>query len=96
MPVCPENIKEKGKKKVREGGQGAKEGESRLQRTVILKPGCPLGSLEDLLANITASIIKPIKSILWGIRLQHEYFFKAHQTVSNVSKVEESPVGHYR
>lgn len=30
MPVCPENIKEKGKKKVREGGQGAKEGESRL------------------------------------------------------------------
>lgn len=30
MPVCPEDIKETGKKKVREGGQGAKEGESRL------------------------------------------------------------------
>lgn len=29
MSVCPEDIKEKGKKKVREGGQGAKEGESR-------------------------------------------------------------------
>lgn len=30
MPVCPENIKEKGKKKVREGGQGAKEGEKQI------------------------------------------------------------------
>lgn len=96
MPVCPEDIKETGKKKVREGGQGAKEGESRLQRTVILNPGCPLGSVEDLLANIAASIIKPTKSILWGIRLQHEYFFKAHQTMSNVNQVEESLVGYYK
>lgn len=96
MPVCPENIKEKGKEGKRRG-QGAKEGESRLQRTVVLKPGCPLGSLEDLLAKYHFLYHKTNKiNNIVGTDFNMNGFFKAHQTVSNVSQVEESPVGHYR